>query len=165
MRSMWSEKFEEPDCVIATDATLLAAGGICQQQFFRVLFPEHVTLGASIASLEMWALIIGIKIWASQLAHKAVVVYCDNQAVAQVINTGRARDVRLQEGLREICYLAAGAECEIFARFIPGTENRLPDYLSRWHQGHQYRVAFRQLAPAFVCRPVRRSLFYYSHSW
>lgn len=162
---MWSEKFDQPDAVIATDVTLQAAGGICAQQCFRVLFPGHIKQGASIAVLEMWALIIGIKLWSHKLTNKAVIVYCDNQAVAQVVNTGRARDLSLQEGLREICYLAAVAQCEICAQFISGSDNRLPDYLSRWHQGNQYRTAFRRLVPGFARRPVRRSLFYFSHSW
>lgn len=95
----------------------------------------------------------------------AVVAHCDNEAVANLINTGRARNVNLQDGLREICFLAAKHEFEIISRFLPGSQNRLPDLLSRWHKGESYRREFRERVRHAVRKPVRDSLFYHSHDW
>lgn len=162
---MWFESFEIPDAIIATDSSLQGAGGVCGKQFYRIKYPLTFAQGCSIVHLELWALIIGIKIWLEQLKNKKVVVHCDNQAVAQLINSGRARDQILQQGLREVCYLAAVGEFEILAQFIPGVDNRLPDFLSRWSMGNQFRTAFRAAAPGFTRRPVRGSLLHYSHTW
>lgn len=164
---MWFEQFELSDQVVASDASLVGAGGTWAigKQFYRCEFPAEIKEGSSICHLELWALIISLKLGSAELQGKAVVVHCDNQAVAELINSGRARDERLQCRLREVCYIAAVAEFEILAQFIPGVTNRLPDFLSRWTLGESYRRQFRMEAPGFTCRTVRQSLFNYSHDW
>lgn len=135
---MWKERISAPNAVIAADACLTGAGGTFtpegrqgHMEFYRCPFPEHVMQGTSIAILELWALILALKLWGGQLSGKMVVAHCDNEAVANLINSGKARDERLQAGLREVCFLAAKHEFEISARFWPGVLNRLPDLLSR----------------------------------
>lgn len=164
---MWLEQFQEPDAVVASDACLIGAGAVWFQgeQFYRCSFPDSIKDGSSICVLELWALILTLKVWHSELRNKAVVVNCDNQAVVELINSGRARDLKMQQGLREVCYLAATGGFEIFASHILGVDNRIPDLLSRWDLGHQYRQQFRDLKLGFTRRPVRRSLFEFSHPW
>lgn len=115
----------------------------------------------------MWGLILLLKIWGEKLNGKSVVVLCDNQAVAELVNSGRARDEKLQQGLREICFLSAKYQFQLLSRFIEGEQNRLPDLLSRWWKGEKYRKQFRELTEGkgFVRRSVRNDLFYYSHLW
>lgn len=169
---MWMERFDTPDAVLAANACTTGAGGTFKQreddkpsEVYRAAFPEHIKDGASIAYLELWALIISLKIWGPRLAGKAIVVHCDNEAVANLVNTGRAKEIKMQQGLCEVCYLAAKFEFEILARFLPGIQNRIPDMLSRWGKGQKYRDAFRQEAGRATRKPVRNSLFYFSHEW
>lgn len=162
---MWHKATGPPDSVMAGDSSLQAAGGVCGNEFFRVKFPEHITGGASIAILELWALILCLKIWGHKFQGCSVWAYCDNQAVAELIGTGRARNLRLQEGLWEVCYLTAIYGFELQVLHLPGCENRLPDFLSRWWQPGSYRAEFRRLAPNMNRKPVHQSLFYYSHDW
>ena len=56
----------------------------------------------------------------------------DNQVVASVINTGASRDPQLQEALRELAMVAATHQFVVKAKHIPGVDNRIPDWLSRW---------------------------------
>lgn len=163
---MWLEQFQV-DEILASDASLKGAGGTWNEgkQYYRCVFPEFILEDSSICHLELWALLIGLKIWHTELQGKAITLHCDNQAVAELINTGRARDEKLQKGLRELCYLAATGGFEVLGKFIPGCTNRLPDLLSRWHMGEDYRKEFRKLATGFSRRTVRRSMFYYTHDW
>lgn len=162
---MWCEQFDEPDTILATDSSLKGAGGTCGLKYFRTAYPDFVRCNATIAHLELMALIIGIKVFLPQLKGKRLVVHCDNQAVAELINSGRAKDLQLQAGLREVCYLAAVGEFELYARFLPGVQNRIPDLLSRWDMGQKYRDEFRRLAPHLVRTSVRHSMFYHTHPW
>lgn len=161
---MWYEAFEFPDERAAADASGEAAGAVCGTQYIRVQFPGWLKVKC-IAVKELWAIILLLKVWGPDLMRLKVILYCDNQAVADLINTGRARDVDLQEGLREICYLAAVHNLEIYSVFLPGEENRLPDLASRWWKSEKYRREFRIRAPEYTRRSVRNSLFYFSHSW
>ena len=48
----------------AVDACLTGAGGCCKQQYFRTRFPkELLTSQVKITHLELWAIIIGVKLW------------------------------------------------------------------------------------------------------
>ncbi|CAC5391973.1 unnamed protein product [Mytilus coruscus] len=67
---------------------------------------------------------------------------CDNITSVTVINTDKSRDTFLQCCLRELCYIAAIYEFEIRAVHLAGTENRLPDYLSRWHTSDKFAALF-----------------------
>lgn len=161
---MWFEEFQFPDERAAADASGEAAGGVCGLQYYRVLFPRWLA-DKCIAVKELWAIIILLKIWGPELTENRVLLFCDNQAVADLINTGRARDIDLQNGLREVCYLAAVFSLEIYGVFLPGEQNRLPDLASRWWKHEKYRQEFRKLAPYHTRRSVRQSLFDYSHNW
>lgn len=164
---MWMEQFEEADELVASDASLLGAGGVWfpGKQYYRCQFPDHVKEGSSICHLELWALIVSLKIWSPVLKDKSVVFNCDNLAVVELVNSGRAKDHKLQKGLRQVCFLAATGGFEILTKHISGSANRIPDLLSRWSLGEQYRIEFRKTVVGFTRRSVRQSLFSYSHDW
>ena len=63
--------------------------------------------------------------------------------MASVLNTGAARDPRLQNVLWEIALIAARHQFVIKAKHIMGVSNRVPDWLSRWHQ-EEARQEFRK---------------------
>ena len=79
-------------------------------------------------------MMVALKIWGQHLKGKYFWVHVDNEAVAAVINSGSSREPELQNALREIALIAATNQFVLKARFIPGVTNRVPDWLSRWHQ-------------------------------
>ena len=114
----------------------------------------------------MWAVMVGLKIWANQLGGKYFWIHVDNEAVAPVLNTGRSRDPELQDALREIALIAAKHEFVLKARHIPGVDNRIPDWLSRWDE-NQARQQFRKFAQDSGLKHIRISnkLLKYDHDW
>ena len=51
--------------------------------------PQHFI---NIVNLEMLNILIALRVWADQWAHKEVLFHCDNWAVVQVIQTSRTKD-------------------------------------------------------------------------
>ena len=86
-------------------------------------------LGTNIAIPEMKALIAGLYVG----QHVNREIYCinvDNESVCTFINRGFSRMQELQDGMREIVYLAEIHNFEIFMVHIQGKKNLIPDLLS-----------------------------------
>ena len=162
---LWLIKKPSTDMVVQTDACLRGYGGICGQEYFRGRFPRQ-DQNRNIATLEIWAVMVALKIWAHKLQGKYFWIHVDNEAVATVLNTGRARDLELQDTLREIALIAARHQFVIKARHIAGIENRIPDWLSRWNEP-QARLQFREMAKDSSLKQIRVSntLLQYQHNW
>jgi hypothetical protein len=140
------EPWSEPDLVLACDACLQGCGGIVDGRFFHAVYPEFVQKeNHSINALELLSLVVALKLWGHLLRRQRVLILCDNLTSVHVLNNGRTRDIFLQQCLREICYQAALNNFEIRAKHIAGVENRLPDLLSRWSLGTEYKVSFEQI--------------------
>ena len=157
-----SEPWSKPDEVIASDSCLVGCGATCGDEFFHKCFPR-VLLDRMlhINALELLALIVALSVWANRLKGKKVTVLCDNSATVWVINTGKTRDTVMQVLVRELCYICATNQFEVFARHIPGVENRIPDMLSRWDISENLKNDFVQneLHNFSKCVTVDDSLF------
>ena len=76
------------------DACMVGAGGFCEAlgQYFRLRFPNSFAQqDLKITHLELWAVIVGVKLWYKQMFGKVIRVHTDNEAVAIIINTGRSK--------------------------------------------------------------------------
>ena len=162
---MWVIKEPQTDMVLQMDACLKGYGGICGQQYFRGRFPKRVQQN-NIAILEMWAVMTGLKIWQTKFKGMYFWVHVDSEAVASVLNSGKAREPELQNALREIAFIAVRNEFLIRAKYIPGISNRVPDWLLRWHQPHAKRE-FRKYAQDKSLKRVKikSTILHYDHEW
>ena len=162
---LWLIKEPEADTALQTDACPKGFGGICGEEYFRGRFPEEHRC-KNIAILEMWAVMVGLKIWGHLLKGKYFWVHVDNEAVASVLNTGSSREPELQNSLREIALIAARHQFVIKAKHISGVSNRIPDWLSRWHEPAA-RKEFRKVAHDSSLKQVRikNQLLQYTHEW
>ena len=70
---------------------------------------------------------------------------CDNQAVLQIINNGKAKDKLLQQLLRQLMFELASHQAEIIVHYVPTKENVIPDILSRWTTDQKYQQKFYEL--------------------
>ena len=97
-----------------------------------------------------------IKIWEHKLTGTYFWVLVDNEAVATILNTGASRDKFLQQVLREILMTAAKGQFMIKAKHIKGVDNRIPDWLSRWHEP-EARKNFRRFSREKSLKRIRVS--------
>ena len=162
---MWLLKKPETDQVIATDACKRGYGGILGQEYFRGRFSIEYQK-SNIAILELLGVMVALKIWGGKLQGMYFWVHVDNEAVATILNTGASREPQLQDILREIALLAAKNNFVIKARHISGISNRIPDWLSRWHQA-EHRKQFRNHARDRGLKRirVREDVLKLEHKW
>ena len=144
---MWMTQHQVVNEFLSTDACLVGIGGLCGNKFFHCDIPKFVLEmdNVNIAHFEMWAIIVALKLWKSEINGHRFVIGCDNQAVVAIINTGRSRDCLLQTLLRELTFVTATNQWEIVARYISTSNNLIPDLLSRWSLHVKYQHQFAQL--------------------
>ena len=162
---LWLVRTPGTDTIIATDASKQGYGGIAGEEYFRGRFPEEYQ-DMNIAVLELKAVMVALKHWGRKLTGKYFWVHVDNQAVATILNTGSSRDHILQDTLREIALIAATHQFVIKAKHISGVSNRIPDWLSRWHQPESRRL-FIQYAREKSLKKLHNSvdLLYHTNKW
>jgi hypothetical protein len=133
----------EPDVTFATDSCLSGCGGVCGKQYFHSAFPDEIkSQDLPIHQLEMLAVLVGVRIWGSHCRGQMVQIYCDNESVVSVINSSKTRDQFMATCLRELWLEVSKCHFQLRALHLPGEENRLPDWLSRWDRGQNYRDLF-----------------------
>jgi hypothetical protein len=127
-------KWSKPDTVFATDACLSGGGGNCGKEFFHFKFPEFILdLDTHINYLELLVVLVAAKIWKDKFRDARVQIYCDNLVTVTVINSGKTKDSKMLELLRELAFVNISNNSQIRAIHIPGLLNRVPDRLSRLH--------------------------------
>ena len=141
---MFLEEWSSPDGIFSSDACLEGFGAISSNQYFHAVFPSSVTENhLHINCLELLAIVVAVKIWGHQFKGKKILIFCDNEASVQVINSGASRDSFMQKCLRELCYIEAIFQFDIRAKHIVGEDNRIADYLSRWHSHQRFQDLFK----------------------
>jgi hypothetical protein len=108
-----------------------------------------------------------LKAWGSNFSGKKIIINCDNLVTVRVINTGASRNKFLQSCLREICFIAAINNFDIKCRHISGSENRIPDLLSRWDLHVKFEQKFLdRTGNMVICRDLFPSVyFHFSCVW
>ena len=80
----------------------------------------------------MLNLLMGLKLWAHLWANTRIRLYCDNQAVVQVLSISNTRDAVLGACARNIWLLTAMYNDSMDFTHIAGVQNLVGDLLSRW---------------------------------
>ena len=76
----------------------------------------------------------------------------------QVINSSKTKDSFLASCLRELWLEVSKFGFEMRAVHLPGEENRIADWLSRWDRHKKYRELFHQFISAEKDRYVEISI-------
>ena len=139
--SIWTE----PDVTFATDSCLVGCGGLNSGEYFHSGFPEVIEKQQlPIHCLEMLTVLVAVRIWGCHLTSLRVQIYCDNEPAVKVINSGKTKDVFMGSCIRELWLEVAKYGFQLRAVHLPGEENRVPDWLSRWDCGQNYRDLFNE---------------------
>ena len=149
----------EPDVIFSTDSCLTGCGGICGFEYFHVTYPDDIkVLQLPIHKLEMLAVLIGVRVWGHCLQGARLQIYCDNSAAVQVINSSKTKDSFFASCLRELWLEVSQFGFEMRAVHLPGEENRVADWLSRWDRHIKYRELFHQFISTEKDRYVEISI-------
>ena len=136
--------------------------------FFTTPFPNRFTdIKLKITHLELWAVIIAVRLWGPHLKGKIIKVRTDNEVVSVIVNTGGSTDEYLQQQLRELTWWLTQYQFKIKTVYLPGKLNRLPDLLSRWGEGtHIHREFWEKTKDRNMKHmPVNKRWFEFSCRW
>ena len=119
---------------------------------FGCVFGKHWTWGfwekdyikdydPSIAYMELFALCMGIFVWADELRDVRIQIFCDNQSAVQMVNklTSKCRNCMVL--LRKLMLNNLQFNRRVFVSFVDTKSNFLADSLSRGQWNH-----FRKLS-------------------
>ena len=86
---------------------------------------------ASINTLELWPVLVGLTRWAPMYRDSTIEIITDNSQVLYMINTGRSSSKPCMSWLREIFWLCFIYNVDIYACYIRSEDNVMADALSR----------------------------------
>lgn len=147
---------------------MTGCGGFWNGNYFHSVFPTSIIQkNLHITALEILSIIICLKLWGKFFRGQRIIVLCDNQAVSQVLNSGKSKSEFLQNALREICFLAAVDEFQLRGQFISSSSNRLADILSRWDLSSHTAEKFLELTENYTLQEfeVAEDLFAFANDW
>ena len=130
-----------PDFQLTTDAAgSLGCGGVLGVHWFALSWPaelahQHITFK------ELFPIAVSFLLWGKLWTSRRILLFCDNEAVVNIVNSGTSRDEGVMFLLRRMFLLAAQGSFAFHASHLLGRINRLADALSRFrfqefHQLH-----------------------------
>ena len=117
---------------IYLDASPTGLGGAFGDLVYTLQTPKNFH-NYNIVQLEVLNIVDALKIWGQLWQNKHIRIYCDNHAVVDALNTGKARDYTLATCVRNIWLLAVLYNVTIVTYHVYGSHNTVADLLSRWH--------------------------------
>ena len=141
------------------DASLQGLGARWGLQVDTVTIPIGYQ-NFNIVHLELVNILAAIRVWANQWKHQKVSIACDNEAVVQVLSSGKTRDLTLAAIARNIQFQVALYDIDLKVRHIPGKANIIADLLSRWALVSQPLKKLQSLLPNHVFLPVNQEYIY-----
>ena len=120
-----------PDTIV-TDACLIGVGGVFGNECFHTTFPDHIIEDTdyNINVKEILAIIVSLRLWASQLKGHHLLIQSDNETCVPVINSHRSHSPLLQQCLQILWLICATHDLDVQAEHIPGFLNPYADLLS-----------------------------------
>ncbi|XP_071099206.1 uncharacterized protein [Haliotis cracherodii] len=95
-----------------------------------------------ITMLELFPIVLAVRLWGRHLRNKRVLFVCDNQAVVAIINKQTAKPPRVMSLLRRLILLCLQHNILFKASYIPTHANVIADALSRFQWSR-----FKEAAP------------------
>ena len=117
----------------------------------------------SIEFLELYALVISVFAWADELRNLRIILFCDNQAVINMVNSSSSSCGFCMNLIRMLTLKSLKSNMCIFACWVKGAENKKADFLSR-----QKIDKFKQISNQSVDQyptPLPEKLWLLSRLW
>ena len=87
----------------------------------------------TICHLEMWNVLLALRLWGHVWKNKQIIIKCDNEAVVSVVNTGVTKDNGLWAIVWNIWLETALNDIKLKLIHVTGKNNQCADLLSHWH--------------------------------
>ena len=104
----------------------------------------------TIVHLDMLNVLVALKLWAPSWGNKRVKLYCDNQAVVQVLSTSNTREAVLGVCAPNIWLITAMYNGSIDFTPVTGIQILVADLLSRWKHDSACLNQLYQFIPNLV---------------
>jgi len=126
-----------------TDASLHGIGRFYDGRFFHATHPQFITKQSlHINALEILAVTVSVKLWASVLPRRRILILTDNKSTELALNSGKSRVPFTQACLPELWLYAARNDFKISAQHIVGSQNVIAGCLSHWDLNTSYQQQF-----------------------
>ena len=134
--------FNGVELLVTELVSIEAAGDACpagmgawnksNHEYYSCRFPFYLMDPAiPIHIKEFICIIISVKIWGSKWAGKRCLIYCDNDAVCDVVSYQKPRDKEMQKYLREFLFFVCRYNFQPVVFKIGTKENNIADFISR----------------------------------
>ena len=124
--------------------TLICPGSVTSYHTTMVSRSLRLHLGLMISCASPWTHAAPAR--GANLCMASVILQCDNENSVLAINSGHSLVPRMHLCLREIWFLTARYDIDIFAQHVAGVDNSIADHLSRWHLSPVHHTRFTTLA-------------------
>ena len=113
-----------------TDSCPQGFGGTFKSKYFFGHFPP-LWQQLNICVLELFPILLALKLYTAEMANKNIIIYSDNKAVVDVLNNKTTKQPQMLSLLRVLVLHCLQHNILISSKHIPGKLNILPDALSR----------------------------------
>lgn len=131
------------DLHLYSDASNPCCAGVWVDSWWRHMFTEEeLLLLGDISCKELFAVVTQCATFGRQLQGKTILLFCDNSASVEAVNSLAVHSPTMMKLVRELFYLCATYSIQVKARHLPGVKNCVADCLSRpekFHEAWQYR--------------------------
>ena len=145
----------------------LGAWNLESKEYFSGMFPLCLQdPQIPIHVKEFICIIISVKVWGPKWEGKKVQIYCDNDAVVDVLTYNKPKDSKMQSLLREFLYYVCAFNFLPVASKIGTKENSIADFLSRNFNTDDAMAFFiRQGLGPLKFIPLHDSMFEMKADW
>ena len=128
-----SNWYNNIDLHLYTDSSDKGIGCIFKSDWFLVPFtgPRAMLKCQSINWRELYAIVKAIATWGELLKNMKLLMYCDNESVTYIVNSGTSRNADIMKLVRCLFYLCAHYNIDYRCEHIAGVNNTASDLLSR----------------------------------
>ena len=143
----WHGKFEmSEELCFYTDASKAVAKGfgcVYNNRFTWGRWEENyiTKFDPSIEYLELYALCIGIATWDRLLKNKRITIFCDNQAVVEMVNNTTSSCKNCMFLIRQLVLGNILSNRRVFVKYIRSCDNSRSDTLSRMNFNLYFRLS------------------------
>ena len=132
IRLSYQQLLETPHDICAGDATPVGGGAWHGYEYWCGPLPHELQdPKIPIHLKEFWVMVVSAKLWGDTWTGRPIVLYCDNDAVCEVVWHKKPRDHMMLSLLREFLHVVVSKKFYPVIRKIATTENHLADHISR----------------------------------
>ena len=116
------------------DAQMMGGGAYFATEYWSRPFPRWLQdPGIFIHIKEFWVVLVSAWLWGESWRGKMVYIFCDNDAVVEVLDKEKPSDPKMLALLQEFLYIVCTRNFTPIFRKIGSKENAVADFISRRH--------------------------------